>query len=192
MQKWDTALPSSFNQLQKRWYYLQYLDALISLLIYKLPHLFFFLVDVVVFDCCVSDNASWTPQNIYMYILALFVKRTIIITFSCFRFIQVSRTNQLTLWLKSISFFEPIDLVSEHVLHLFLKNNHHNLVRTAISFLGPINFLSDSVRSRILCQWTMNNEHRLVIVCCPSSYEQYPVFLKQSKPQYTRCSINLL
>ena len=61
-----------------------------------------------------------------------------------------------------------------------------------ISFLGPINF-SDSGRSRILCQSTINNQHRLVIVCCPSSYEQYTIFSEQSNPwQYTRCSINLL
>ena len=67
----------------------------------------------------------------------------------------------------------PIDLVSKHVLPLFLMNNHHNLVRTAVPFLGPIDFLSDSGRSHILRQWTMNNQHCLVIVCCPSSYEQY-------------------
>jgi hypothetical protein len=68
------------------------------------------------------------------------------------------------------------------------RNNHHNLVRAAISSLGPINFLSDSGRSMITVdlaffvneQWTMNNEQwtsprRLVIVCCPSSYEQYTI-----------------
>ena len=161
MQKWDTALPSSFNQLQKRWYNLQYLDALISLLLSKFSHLFL-LVDDVVFGCCVSDNAS---KYLRVHFGVDFDKDN---HNSCFRFI--SRTNQLTLRLESISFFEPINLVPNHVLPLFLKNNHHNLVRTAISFLGPINFLSDSGRWSITVdlaffvneQWTMNNEHRLV------------------------------
>ena len=80
------------------------------------------------------------------------------------RFHFISWTNQLTLWLRSISY-------AGSRLSVFLKNNHYDLV-----------YCSISCRS----QWTMNNEHSLRIVCRRSAMNENIIF----NWSHNHCSIH--